>query len=149
MTENQEQTPEKLKVTVNDSSVELFMSYGLLNRLAKIGGSAEDLSAIYVTPDMQERIIIECLCTKMKPHDKEKDEVEIDDFELTPDEAQKIVDWAGAHIVDFFLRAFNKATSANQRMEPMLNALMSSSGGSETSTSTTPSAGHSEQSQAS
>lgn len=148
MSENQQNTPDKLDIKLNDKDVELFMSYALLNRLAKIGGSAEDLSAIFVQPDFQEAIIVECL-KKHGPEDKAKDELDIEDFNLHRDDAESIVNWAGGHIVDFFLKAFENATEANRRMEPMMSALMSSSDGTETSTSKTPSAGPSGQSQAS
>lgn len=138
------QASDKLSVTVNGTDYTLFMSYSVLNRLTRLAGNLEDFNGMFVDPEVQEQVVFECVKRKCKPADAKMADLSLEDFEIGVEDADKIVTWAGDHVVDFFLKAFNNAQNASKRMEPLAQNLMSSLDGTETSTSKTPSAGPSE-----
>ena len=136
---------DKLSIHVNGAERSLFMSYGLLNRCAKIVQELEEPSQFYVDIDAQERVICEVL-RKYAPDGKENPS--IDDFEMSVDESRRLIEWVAEHVIDFFLKGLEGAKKTGDRFYSQMAELLPSSTGTEDSDSTTQSAGLLEQSQA-
>lgn len=120
---------DKLKTTLAGEPVELFMSYNLLRRLvAIVGEMSSDVGSIYISPEVQERALTEVL----KRHYK-KPELDLDDVDLTREEAEGIIKWVGEHTLDFFMRGLETSAKASSQMAERTNALMPSSDGTPSS----------------
>lgn len=84
---------------------EVFMSFGLLNELTALIGTPEQVPALSFNPGISSAAIELLLSTRNK-RGKIDDEQEVAAFELEIDEAERLLDWAGEHVLDFFVRRF-------------------------------------------
>lgn len=132
---------ESLTVTVNGEEKKLFMSYGLLNKLAKMVGDANDVSDIYISPDLQAEVLKLALFGKGTPPD-------LDDIDISIGDSDKVINWVGEHTLNFFLRGLEAASALSKKNEARVLKLMPSSDGTETSPSETPAPGPTEPSPA-
>lgn len=122
--------PDRLAITLNNEKVELFMSFGLLNSLVKIIGESEDISQIYVAPELQEAVL-KTVLAKRAPSGTPIEEVNLDDFDLSIEDGKRILAWVSEHCLDFLLNGLENAKSLASRNAERVKTLMSSSGGSE------------------
>lgn len=118
---------------------ELMMSAGLLRRVVAIASGAGDITEIYANPHIQQVILVEILQPRTE-HGKKRENLSLDDFEMLPEEADKIVTWAGSHILNFFSGAVNNIKSAVSD-QGSLKTLTDSLNGLANSVQTKPSAG--------
>ncbi len=85
------------------SGQEIFMSYGLLNRIARIINSVENVGLLLV--DMTVQAI--CLCIALSTYDakgKLVEEVDADSIMLSPEESIRLIAWLTEHLTSFFLQ---------------------------------------------
>ena len=85
------------------NGTELKMTYGFLNRLAKLVGGVENIGLILVDMGVQEVILITALST----YDKKGQLVEqanVEEIELMPEEILSLLSWITGHITHFFLK---------------------------------------------
>lgn len=86
------------------SGQEIFMSYGLLNRIARIINSVENVGLLLV--DMNVQAI--SLCIALSTYDakgKLVEEVDADSIMLAPDESIQLIAWLTEHLTSFFLKS--------------------------------------------
>jgi hypothetical protein len=118
---------DRITVTINDEERTFLMSYGLLNRLAKMVGEYEEPSAMFVDPEMQEKILLYVI--KGRKADFENDSIE--DFEISIQDSQNLVKWAGQHVIDFFVKGLTSANEVSQQFEDQMTSLAPSQTGSQ------------------
>lgn len=109
---------------------ELFMSAGLVRRLASLSQSHAGLIDLYTDPSMQAFMIAEIL----KPRSKRGQaliEYTLDDFEISTTEAKKVSDWAIQHIIYFFTEAVLNVRTAVAKKDSSLMKLAASLTGSQ------------------
>lgn len=92
-------------------SKELFMSAGLLRRLVAIAQAVEDITQLYSNPHVQDILIIEIMSPRT-PRGEANMTYSLDDFEMSPEDANKIVIWATGHITGFFTNAVENIKTA-------------------------------------
>lgn len=86
------------------SGQEIFMSYGLLNRIARIINSVENVGLLLVDMNIQAL----SLCIVLSTYDgkgKLVEEVDADSIMLNPDESILLVAWITEHLTSFFLKS--------------------------------------------
>lgn len=91
---------------------DIKMTYGLLNRLGRIVGGAENVGLVFIDFDIQEVVLVNLLSiydTKGKVLEK----ADIDAIELYPVEVNSLLAWAVEHLTNFFLHNME----INRRME--------------------------------
>lgn len=125
---------------------QVFMSYGLLNLLARMIGSPEQVAMLYLDMELQSTL----LCHALGEVDPAKGTITpaVGTTSLSMEDAEKLTHWIAEHILDFFVRTLGKANNLEKKFLPRLAVFKSSSTGSEVSPSTNLSAGPLAQSQA-
>src|SRR3954471_5995694 len=99
MTETMEKAlPDRLTVTVNNVEKEIFMSAGLLRRVVMqtLGMAGNDLTEVYLNPQGQNDLMCLLLVDRDKRGQYEK-EANIEDFEMSPDDGDRLIAWATEH----------------------------------------------------
>lgn len=96
-----DKTPDPYFTT--SSGQEIFMSYGLLNRIARIINSVENVGLLLV--DMTVQAV--SLCIALSTYDakgKLVEEVDADSIMLSPEESVRLIAWLTEHLTSFFLQ---------------------------------------------
>lgn len=110
---------DRLTVTVNGEKKELFMSAGLLGRLVSVvcPGGLDDAVSLAVNPLAQQDLLSWILAPvdeKNRPimkttNDKGEDEYfSHQQLNLSVEDSERIIDWAGDHLRNFFFRQVQK-----------------------------------------
>jgi len=124
MTEKQD----RISINVRGQNREVFMSFGLLNELGKVVGSAEYIPHMSLDPHMREEVLKTLLSTR----DENGQITEAwNPFRhgLGPDDTIRLLSWASEHVTDFFMKALETAKAIQDKTMPRLKALMPSSDG--------------------
>lgn len=106
-------------VTVNGQEKTVKMTFGLLNEMCRICGEIDGAAMLTLDNDLR----IAGLNTLLSDRDeKGKIKVELDthNLDIRPDEVIELLDWAGGHVTDFFLKAAKKT---KDRYEPIKKQL--------------------------
>lgn len=120
--------PAKLTVKLNDSDRELFMSFGLLNRVTKILGGTEGVEALARDPDLQEKVLLEVFTVREKGKDIEVPE-SLDDISISLEDVSNVLEWVGGHVIDFFMTQAERATKNLQKESKRMGDLKSTADG--------------------
>ncbi len=97
---------------------EIFMSYGLLNRIAKLVGKVESVGLLLVDTNIQAAV----LCIVLSTYDakgKLVEEVDAESIMLTPDEAVSLIVWVTEHLTSFFLKNLWKGETMINQFQAM------------------------------
>jgi hypothetical protein len=121
---------------------DIFMSAGLRAQLVAISQLTADTSELYSNARLQELMIVECLAPRTA-RGQPKEEYTLEDFELSVDEGDKIVEWAIEHILSFFTNAVLKLKTAAENPNSHLMTLAQSLTGLQNLQVKKPSAGDS------
>lgn len=107
---SQQKAPSRITVNIAGQGRELFMSFGLLNEIASLVGSPEGVPTLSFDPSASHALLELVLAKRDKRGNiiREEDEP-IVPLDLEPDAAEAIIDWAGTHALDFFIRRFAKS----------------------------------------
>jgi len=128
---------DKLSVTFEGNDRELFMSYGLLNELAKLVGSPEVAPSISLDEHLRAEVLAACLAER-KPSGKVTQKVkDMDDLDISIDDIESILDWATEHVLNFFVRSLGKMLKRVEANKDVLEGLKSSLDGLQGSASAT------------
>lgn len=90
-----------IKINFAGVDKDIFMSAGLRTRLVLHLQNFNDIQDIYVSPVLQEAVLMEALSIRDK-RGEITEEVNLD--ELSPEESEKLVTWIVDHVVYFFTR---------------------------------------------
>lgn len=128
---------DKLSITYQGVERELFMSYGLLNELAKLVQSPEIAPSISLDEHLREEVLKACLAER-KPSGKVLKAVEdMDDLEVSVEDIEAILDWATENVLSFFVRSLGKMVKRVEANKDVLEGLKSSLDGLQASASAT------------
>lgn len=123
----------KFVLTRDDSSLSVFMSFGLLNTLSRYFENPQDLDAIFDNADVRIALLTECFAER-----NEKGEITSKipptALEITTEEAWEFFGWVQEHLADFFTQALKRATNGRRTLLEKMKAstLQSTEGGSPT-----------------
>lgn len=116
-------------VQIDGKEEEIFMSFALLNSIARHVGDPENIPLIEINADFREIILKELLAVR-NPSGKITQERGIDDVEISIEDAEKLLDFASEHITDFTIRALEKAGARSKLTQEKVAALKLTSSGS-------------------
>lgn len=132
----------ELRLQVNDE-YQVKMTYGLLMDLQRLLPSPEAAMTSVMTDSYTQDYVIRRVMTPSKATImKMEDLVTADNFDLEPEQVEKILGWVVQHILHFFAQRASMLAQTGERFKTALPSLFTT--GSATSTSETPSAGPSE-----
>lgn len=116
-------TPNTLNITADDEEQQLFMSYGLLTRLTRVMSNADEAINGTLSADMRDQLIKECLIEKGKSGiDGFTSESDLEDLDMSLEDFEKIMDWAVAHVLAFFMRRMESAGEMMENLAPQVAA---------------------------
>jgi len=110
---------------VNGEAHEVFMSFGLLNRLCHLVGDTPNIPMIHLNPEVRGIMLQEALAIRTKSG-KVTEYREIEDLETDLEEMEGLLDFIADHVLDFSLRVMEKATTLQMANEARVNALNTS-----------------------
>ncbi|PZP71766.1 MAG: hypothetical protein DI590_05760 [Methylorubrum populi] len=103
--------PSHLRVTIDGETREIFMSFGLTNEIAHLVGGVEgipDLSFNQTTAMAALELVLARRDKRGNILPPAEGEDPVVPYNLDPEVAEEILDWAGNHALDFFVRQFAK-----------------------------------------
>jgi hypothetical protein len=126
--------PMSCHVTVNGKEHEVFMSFALLNRLAYLVGSVDQLPMIQINPEMRDMFLGELLAERSKGG-KVVTPCDPGDCDISLEDVQLVLDFASEHVLDFTLGALEKSAALQAKNQARMLSLKSSQAGLENSAS--------------
>lgn len=121
--------PDKLSITFEGTSRELFMSYGLLNELTGIVSSPEIVPQISLYKELREEVLGACLAER-KPSGKVTKKIDdMDDIDMSIEDVEAVIDWASEAILSFFVRSLGKMAKQAEANKDVFAGLKSSLAG--------------------
>jgi hypothetical protein len=128
---------DKLSIKISGEERELFMSYGLLNELAKIVGSPEAAPQIAINEYLREEVLKATLAERKPSGKVTKPVADIDDIDISIADVEALLDWATENVLSFFVRSLKKVVGHAEANKDAFEALKSSLAGLESSASAT------------
>jgi hypothetical protein len=128
---------DKLPIIFEGAERELFMSYGLLNTLAKMVGSPEVAPQITLDEYLRADVLKACLAERKPTGKVIKDIEDMDDLDVSVEDIEKILDWATENVLSFFVRSLAKMVKRVESNKDVLEGLKSSMDGLQASVSAT------------
>ena len=120
-----------LNVVVDQKGRELFMSFHLLNQLAKLAPQLDDIPMVTISPELREAVLLECLIERTdKGKRVSSNTPDLEDFDFSDDVALAILDWAADHLYFFTMKAMARMKEQEVRSKPaskLLTALLTGS----------------------
>ncbi len=114
---------------VNGTEVQIKMSFGLLNVLCRAVGDVETAATINVDPVLRDVFISELL-SKRDAKGKVVEKPDLEGLDVDVEKAIELVDWAGDHVLDFFLKGLEKTKAMQAKHMDRIKALMPTPTGS-------------------
>lgn len=107
--ENKKPSP-RLTVDIGGEPRTFFMSFGLLNEVASLAGGPEGVPNFSFNAATSATLLELLLAGRDEEGQIIRTRgVPIIPLDLEPEIAEQIIDWAGAHVLDFFVRRFAKS----------------------------------------
>lgn len=109
-------------IKIGEEDRKIKMTYGLLDQLCNTAGEVEDSMMFTLDKDLR----AEALRLLLSERDKEgviKKPVNMFTLDVDPEEVEALLDWAGVHVLDFFLRAMTKAKEHSESRKDLLSTL--------------------------
>lgn len=112
---NADKLPRQLNITAYENEqLTLRMSYGLLNMLVKAIVHPDNFRYVNELPEDQEKVLMICCTLYDKEGNSVRQPANLFELNLDPDEAERVLAWAGDHVLDFFTR---RALNFSERMK--------------------------------
>lgn len=118
-----------LTITVNGEEVDLVMSYGMMRKLLPIAGELTDVGRFFVDPVVQDQMLIQLL-SKRDENGKVTEQFNLDLMDVTVEDVEALVQWAGGHVMDFLLKGLKAANELARLNKEAFESLMPSLDGS-------------------
>lgn len=119
-------------ITINDR--EITMSYGLLNELASVVPDIEQIPQMSIDNDLRNQILIQIL-SERDEKGRITEQPNLFTMNLTTEQVLDLLDWAGAHLMDFFLTSYERVQKIGAQSQERLTALTSTLAGGQASPS--------------
>lgn len=94
--------------------IEVYMSFGLLNSLSKFFENVDQVEEIYLNPELQAAILIECLSERDRKGTI-TEELVLNDLENL-NSVNELLAWVGEHLTDFFIQLLKASTNRLKRI---------------------------------
>ena len=118
---------DRLTVTVNSMPQDIFMSGGLIRQIvATIGGGVEDINTFFTNPFIQNDIVVEAVRPRNKRGQTKLNDDKpytIDDFEITQEDFDTILNWAMEHVLYFFMSSLTNAQALSEKTQPLMEKM--------------------------
>lgn len=118
-----EKPSDRLTINVNGKDQEIFMSGGLIRNIVPYYMSSMTTIEIFTEFTLQSEIIAECVKPRNN-HGQPKKEYTIDDFEISREDANKLIAWVTEHVLYFFIDNINLTQKVQDRNTPQIQKLM-------------------------
>jgi len=130
----------EITVKVDGEDRDIFMSFGLLDTLSRLIGDPSNVAQVHIDLDLRKGVL-EALLAERKKSGKVINEVDIEETEISIEDAEKLVEWAASHVLNFFIRSLSKVSEMTKKSEKEIKALVSTFPGLSNSASQTQSVG--------
>jgi len=97
-----------INITLNKKKKEVFMSFNKLNRCAFLIQEVEQVPQILISPQVQSAILCEVLAEKGET-------LVLEDLEISPDDAQRVLEFVSEHLENFMLGALEKSAALQEK----------------------------------
>jgi len=116
-------------INVNGKELDIKMTFGLLNNLCRKVGDIEAAAVIALDTNLRDAILVELLSDR---NDKGKivNPIDLDSLQVEPDAIIDLIDWAGTHVLDFFLKGLERTKKLQELNTSRIKALIPTSPGS-------------------
>lgn len=116
------------KIKIGGEDHEVKMTFGMLHVITAIVGDIDDIPQMSYNPELRTALLVNLLSDR-----DEKGEIieEVSLWNLDADEVEiiELLDWAGAHVADFFLKSLAKTKTLLENRQDDLKALQQLSNG--------------------
>jgi hypothetical protein len=116
-------------IKVDGKERDIKMSFGLLNTLCRKVGDIDGAAQLSVDQILRDGVLVELLSDRDRSG-KITEQIDLFTIEVSADDVIDLVDWAGTHVLDFFLKGLERAKRQQDAQLPRIKALMPSSTGS-------------------
>jgi hypothetical protein len=96
---------DKFTLTKGDITKEVFMSYGLLDRLCRVAGDLEGGALMAIDNDVRAQMLIELLSERDEKGEILNGGVSPFQIPFTIPQLADLLSWAQEHVFDFFVKA--------------------------------------------
>lgn len=95
--------------------IEIYMSFGLSNTLARYFETIDQLEFIALDADVRQSIIIDCL-SERNENGRITKEFNLYELQALDDHIEEFFSWVGDHLTDFFIRMLRTETQRLKKM---------------------------------
>tara|TARA_R110002072_G_scaffold23791_6_gene81605 strand:+ start:4043 stop:4402 length:360 start_codon:yes stop_codon:yes gene_type:complete len=117
-------TTPTFEITVNDETRTIKMYYGLLDAVCRACGEIDGALVIALEHDLREEVL-NILLAERDETGKVKTPFNPMRSEIEPEAINDLLEWAGAHAMDFFLKAAERAKKTGLAEKDRMEALQS------------------------
>jgi hypothetical protein len=124
------QTADRITVTVAGQPREIFMSFGILNALCAAVANVEQVGLILLDPTLRLGVL-EVLLSPRDDKGKITEKFDLERDEMSSADAEIVLEWAGDHVLDFFMRAVetqSRLLTKNKDRVAKLSSIVSQAG---------------------
>lgn len=122
---------DKFTIKIDGKERDVKMTFGLLNTLCRRVGDIDGASQITMDQELRDAVLVELLSDRDKAG-KITEEINLAELDVSIDDMVELLDWAGNHVLDFFLKGLERAKALQDRNLGRIKALMPSPSGSAT-----------------
>ena len=122
---------DKFTIKIDGKERDVKMTFGLLNALCRAVGDIDGATQMTMDQNLRDAVLVELLSERDKAG-KITSNINLAEMEVSIDDVVDLLDWAGNHVLDFFLKGLERAKSLQDRNLLRIKALMPSQLGSAT-----------------
>jgi hypothetical protein len=115
-------------IKVNGKEQDVKMTFGLLNILCRKVGDIDGAATVMMDQELREGVLVELLSTRDRSG-KITEQIDLNTLEIETEAVVELLDWTQEHVLDFFLKALERAKALQDRNLTRIKALMPSSSG--------------------
>lgn len=116
-------------IQVGGEGRDIKMSFGLLNSLCRKAGDIDGAAMVALDQDLREAFLVELLSPR-DARGKIKESIDPLELDVEVQSVLDLIDWAGNHVMDFFLMGLERTKALQDRNMDRIKALMPTSTGS-------------------
>jgi len=110
-------------IQVGGEDHDIKMSFGLLNNLCRKAGDIDGAAMVALDQDLRDAFLVELLSPR-DPRGKIKEPIEPFELDVEVQSVLDLIDWAGNHVMDFFLKGLERTKALQDRNMDRIKALM-------------------------
>lgn len=126
---------DSLSVTLNGKPYEVFMSFGLLNKLLRLVGNPDNIAHIGLNADLNDAVLLELLSERDSKGKVVKPLLDLEEVAVSMSDCQALLDFVQEHLWAFMVRKLEGTNNLKTQHGPAMARLTASLIGSLDSTS--------------